>query len=118
MPLRQLAKAQWQTYLERVSAALGARRVEIEATGLGLGGAVQAEWIPLLGLSYEPESDLLSVHPGMRGPRSLRVQSARGLPSDLDPGQASACSFYTIGHARVRAARLPWRYCRLHCSFS
>jgi len=61
MPLRQLAKAQWQTYLERVSAALGARRVEIEATGLGLGGAVQTEWIPLLGLSYEPEGDLLSV---------------------------------------------------------
>ncbi len=61
MPLRQLAKAQWRTYFERVSGALDASRVEIEVTGLGLGGEARAEWIPLLGLSYEPESDLLSV---------------------------------------------------------
>jgi hypothetical protein len=61
MPLRQLARAQWQAYLDRVSAALGAELVQVEVTGLGLGDRVEADWIPLIGLSYEPKSDVLTV---------------------------------------------------------
>jgi len=61
MTLRQLAKPQWQTYFDRVSAALGAKLVEIEVTGLGLGDQVEAEWIPLVGLSYDPADDLVAV---------------------------------------------------------
>jgi hypothetical protein len=61
MPLRQLAKAQWQPFLDRVSAALGAERVQVEVTGLGLGDQVEADWIPLVGLSYEPKGDVLTV---------------------------------------------------------
>ena len=61
MPLTQLAKPQWQAYFDRVSKTLGAKRVEIEVTGLGLGHQVAAEWIPLLGLSYDPKDDVLVV---------------------------------------------------------
>jgi hypothetical protein len=61
MPLRQLARAQWQAYLDRVSAALGAELVQVEVTGLGLGDQVEADWIPLVGLSYEPKGDVLTV---------------------------------------------------------
>jgi len=59
MPLTQLARLQWQAYFDRVSKALGANRVLIEVTGLG--DQVEAEWIPLLGLSYDPKDDVLVV---------------------------------------------------------
>ena len=35
MPLTRPAKPQWQAYFDRVSKALGGKRVEIDVTGLG-----------------------------------------------------------------------------------
>lgn len=61
MPLTQLAKPQWQGYFDRFSRQLGSERVEIEVTGLGLGHQVEAEWIPLAGISYDPRNDLIAV---------------------------------------------------------
>lgn len=61
MPLRQLAKSQWQAYFDQVSAVLGAKQVEIEVTGLGLGDQVAADWIPLVGIFYDPKNDLLAI---------------------------------------------------------
>jgi hypothetical protein len=61
MPLTQLAKAQWQAYFDRISKALGAKQVQIEVTGLGLGDQIEADWIPLVGLSYDPKNDVLAV---------------------------------------------------------
>lgn len=61
MPLIQLGKTQWQSYFDHVSRRLGSERVEIEVTGLGLGHQVEAEWIPLIGISYDPRSDLVAV---------------------------------------------------------
>ena len=61
MPLSQLGKSQWQGYFDRFSRTLGPKRVEIEVTGLGLGHQVQAEWIPLIGVSYDPRNDVVAV---------------------------------------------------------
>lgn len=62
MPLTQLGKSQWQPYFDRVSRMLaGEKRVDIEVTGLGLGRQVEADWIPLFGLSYDPHNDVLAV---------------------------------------------------------
>lgn len=61
MPLRQLGKAQWQSYFDRVSHTLIGKRVEIEVAGLDLGDRIGAEWLPLIGISYDPRSDVLSV---------------------------------------------------------
>jgi hypothetical protein len=61
MALTQLAKSQWQPYLDRVSKALGAKLIEIEITGLGLGDQIEVEWLPLLGVSYEPKDDMVLV---------------------------------------------------------
>jgi len=61
MPLVQLSPQQWQRYLDRLSAALTGVQIEIEVTGLGLGAQVQADWIPLLGVSYDPKNDLVAV---------------------------------------------------------
>jgi len=61
MTLTQLAKPQWQSYFDRVSKALGAKLVQVEVTGLGLGDQVQVEWLPLIGISYDPRGDILAV---------------------------------------------------------
>jgi hypothetical protein len=61
MPLTQLAKTQWQAYFDRLSKALGAKQVQIEVTGLGLGDQIEADWIPLVGLSYDPKNDVFAV---------------------------------------------------------
>ncbi len=61
MPLTQLAKTQWQAYFDRISKALGAKQVQIEVTGLGLGDQIEADWIPLVGLSYDPKNDVFAV---------------------------------------------------------
>jgi hypothetical protein len=61
MVLTQLARSRWQAYFDHLSAALRATRIEIEVTGLGLGHQVEAEWIPLIGLSYDPKGDVLTV---------------------------------------------------------
>ena len=61
MALTQLAKSEWQDYFDRVSKVLGAKLVELEVTGLGLGDQVEVEWLPLLGLSYDPKDDIGAV---------------------------------------------------------
>jgi hypothetical protein len=61
MALTQLAKTRWQDYFDRVSKTLGAKLVEVEVTGLGLGAQVEADWLPLIGLSYDPHNDMLMV---------------------------------------------------------
>ena len=45
MVLTQLAKPEWQDYFDGVSKVLGAKLVEIEVTGLGLGDQVEVDWL-------------------------------------------------------------------------
>lgn len=61
MALTQLSKSSWQDYFDRASKALGAKLVEVEVTGVGLGDQVEVEWLPLVGLTYDPKNDILAV---------------------------------------------------------
>jgi len=61
MALIQLAKSKWQNYFDRISKELGAKLVEVEVTGLGLGDQVEVDWLPLIGLSYDPKGDVMAV---------------------------------------------------------
>ena len=61
MELTQLAKPHWKDYFDRVSKVLGPKLVELEVSSLGLGDQLELDWVPLIGLSYDPRSDVLSV---------------------------------------------------------
>jgi len=61
MPLTQVAKAQWQVWFDHLDRALAGKRAEIEVTGLDLGHQVEADWVSLIGVSYDPRNDVLSV---------------------------------------------------------
>lgn len=54
---KQLEKSQWRTYFDRVSKALPGKRAEVEVASLSLGDQIEAEWAPILGISYDPKDD-------------------------------------------------------------
>jgi len=58
---RKVEKAEWQSFLERVSKELTGKRAEIEVASAKLGDQIEAEWVPLLGLAYDPKSDIVEV---------------------------------------------------------
>lgn len=61
MTIRKLEKKEWKPYLDLVSKLLETKDAEIEVASLDLGDQIQAEWLPLLGISYDPNDDLVEV---------------------------------------------------------
>ena len=58
---RKLEKSQWRAYFDRMSKALVGKRAEIEVASLKLGDQIAAEWLPLLGITYDPKNDVLEI---------------------------------------------------------
>jgi uncharacterized protein DUF5335 len=61
MTTRKLDKKQWRTFFDHVSTMLEGKQAEIEVASLRLGDQIEAEWLPLLGITYDPEDDLVEV---------------------------------------------------------
>jgi hypothetical protein len=61
MATEKLDKASWHAYFDAVSKALTSKRVEIEVQSLALGSQIEADWLPLLGITYEPRADMLEI---------------------------------------------------------
>lgn len=85
MSTRELPRREWRGYCDRVSKALVGRRAELEVVSLALGDRVEARWLPLLGIVYDPKADVVEV--ALEGighsiPRPLEVyaeETSRGL---------------------------------------
>ncbi len=61
MTAQKLDKKEWKPFFEGVSKVLPAKEAEIEVLSLNIGDQVEAEWLRLLGLTYDPKDDLLDV---------------------------------------------------------
>jgi hypothetical protein len=61
MTARKLAKAEWQAYFDRTSTAIEGKRAEIEVASFALGDQVEAGWIPIFGIVYDPKSDIVEI---------------------------------------------------------
>lgn len=61
MATEKLEKASWHAYFDAISKALTGKRVEIEVQSLALGSQIEAEWLPLMGMTYEPRTDMLEI---------------------------------------------------------
>ncbi len=57
----KLEKSQWRGYFDRVSKALAGKRAEIEVASLKLGDRIEAEWLPLVGISYDQKNDVIDI---------------------------------------------------------
>jgi hypothetical protein len=61
MTTRKLDKTQWRSFFDGVTTLLEGKQAEIEVASLRLGDQVAAEWLPLIGVAYDPEDDLVEV---------------------------------------------------------
>jgi hypothetical protein len=61
MALKKLDKAEWQGLFDHLSKILMGKRAEIEAASLDWGDQIEAEWLPFLGITYDPKDDLIEI---------------------------------------------------------
>ena len=56
-----IPQEQWRPFFDRMSKGLLGKLAEVEVASLDLGDQITAEWIPLLGITYDSRDDLLDV---------------------------------------------------------
>ena len=83
MTARKLARADWRTYFDRMSKAIEGKRAEIEVASLALGDHVEAEWLPIFGIVYDPKSDIVEIASEeldhmIHKPREIAVEEGPG----------------------------------------
>ncbi len=61
MTIRKLEKPEWRPFLDVMSKLLAAKEAEVELASLNLGDQIEAEWLPLLGISYDPRDDVVDI---------------------------------------------------------
>jgi hypothetical protein len=59
--LLSVPKSEWRPFFDRMSAALLGKWAEVEVASLDLGDQIVAEWVPMLGITYDSRDDLLDV---------------------------------------------------------
>src|SRR4051794_28214097 len=69
----------WRGFFDGMTAVVRGKQVEIEVMGLDLGDEVEAEWVALNGLTYEPRENILYVYTGqlehsIPEPREISVE--------------------------------------------
>jgi hypothetical protein len=85
--LRNLPKSEWRGFFDRMSKPLLGKWAEVEVAALDLGDQIVAEWVPLIGITYDSQDDLLDValdraNRLIRHPREILVEEAEaGLAS-------------------------------------
>lgn len=89
MTLRRLDKPQWRNLLDRFSKALVGKRAEIEVASLSLGVQPAAEYLPLLGVAYDPKDDIIEVALDgfdhiIHGPQELWIDETGGTISSME----------------------------------
>ena len=61
MTIKKLEKETWHPYFDHVSKILTGRRAEIEVDSLLIGAQIEAEWLPLIGIVYDPKDDIIEI---------------------------------------------------------
>jgi hypothetical protein len=81
--LRTVPKSEWRSFFDRMSKLPLGKQAEIEVASLDLGDQIIAEWIPLVGITYDSKDDLLDValdraNHLIRHPREIVVEEGEG----------------------------------------
>jgi len=61
MTARAIKKAEWEAFCAALSQALEGSDAEIEVASLDLGDRIESEWAPLIGITYDPEDDIIDI---------------------------------------------------------
>lgn len=87
MAMRKLDKTEWHAFFEHMSKGLIGKRVEIQAASLALGAQIEAEWLPLLGIVYDPKNDIVEV--ALDGVDHV-IHKPRDLYANLEAGELTS----------------------------
>jgi hypothetical protein len=102
MTARSINKTDWEAFCDGVSLALEGSNAEIEVESLDLGSQIEREWTPLIGISYDPEDDIIDV--ALEEVDHIITQP-RELVADLDDMEVNALQI-TDGDGRRHLVRL------------
>ncbi len=97
MAVRKLDKRQWRTFFERVSKGIVGKHPEIEVASLALGDQIAAEWLPLLGISYDPKDDIIQI--ALDGLDHI-IRAPREVYVDLGPTGLTSMEIVDAGDVR------------------
>ena len=78
MTIRRLQRDDWSGFCAHVTRGFPGKRVDIEVASLQIGFQPEARRLPLIGISYDPKSDVLELVLGelehlIRAPREFYV---------------------------------------------
>jgi Family of unknown function (DUF5335) len=89
MTTRKLDKREWHPFFDRISKTLIGKRAEIDVASLELGDQIEAEWLPLIGITYDPRQDMLEI--ALEGldhlipyPKQIYIDETEGVLTDLE----------------------------------
>lgn len=82
-------KSEWQAAADLLSKAIHGQPARLEVASQLIGDQVEAEWLPLLGVTYDPKDDLFEIQ--LEGldhlvyhPRMFAVRERDGLADSLE----------------------------------
>ena len=84
MAVRKIDKPERQAFFDWLSQGLLGARTEIEVASLDLGDQIEAEWLPLLGITYDHKDDVLEI--ALEGVDHL-IYGPREVWADLNVGE-------------------------------
>src|SRR4051794_18942982 len=58
---RNLERTVWKPYFDHVSKLIEGENIDIEVESLHIGSQIAAESLPLFGITYDPNDDLIAV---------------------------------------------------------
>jgi hypothetical protein len=106
MATNEIPRSEWKSYFNRVSKTLDAKEAEIGVAGLDIGDQIEAEWVRLAGITYDPKDDVISLVTEkldhmIRHPQAVYVEAEiDGLHSmEVTDGE---------DHKRSSSSRPPW----------
>lgn len=61
MSVHQVDRGHWRPFFDTLTNTLIGKRAEVEVASLDLGDQIEAEWAPLIGITYDPKDDVIEV---------------------------------------------------------
>ena len=61
METRKLDRSNWQSFFDIYSDMLSGKHAEIEVASLSIGDQIEAGWLYLRGLTYDPKNDVIEI---------------------------------------------------------
>ncbi|HET8699431.1 MAG TPA: DUF5335 family protein [Gammaproteobacteria bacterium] len=61
MTMTRLPRGEWRSFCDSVSRSLVDAHAEIEVASVALGDRVEARWLPIYGVTYDPRADTVEI---------------------------------------------------------